>query len=353
MKAFTETELIAHGRKALAESLDGVPFVCLDSAASDPQPAEADMEIRIRLPERERTLLLALRSSGQPRNVRIAVAQINRWLLQRPEAYGVFVAPYLSPAAVDICRNERIGCLDFAGNVLLTFDHVYIERTGKLNPFAVKRDLQTLYAPRAERVLRTLLNSPRTEWQVQRLAKEAKVSLGLASNVKKLLDQREWLRKATSGSGFTLVAPEELLQEWVENWRPKRNQIQAFYSLKSVSDNEYGLGQVCRQQGASCALTGLSGAARYAPYVRYQKMSAYVVGDVRGIVAHLGWKPVSSGANIHLITPYDEGVFYASEERGGVQTVSSVQVYLDMQQEKGRGEEAAAYLLEEVIRPTW
>jgi hypothetical protein len=52
-----------------------------------------------------------------------------------------------------------------------------------------------------------------------------------------------------------------------------------------------------------------------------------------------------------LLQPYDDGVFYAASEIEGLQVVSPVQLYLDLSQTKGRGDEAANAILEEVIKP--
>ena len=67
----------------------------------------------------------------------------------------------------------------------------------------------------------------------------------------------------------------------------------------------------------------------------------------------LDLKQVSSGANLTLVQPYDEGVFYGVEYRDGVPVVSPIQTYLDLMKQSARGEEAAAALLQEVIRPSW
>jgi hypothetical protein len=64
-------------------------------------------------------------------------------------------------------------------------------------------------------------------------------------------------------------------------------------------------------------------------------------------------KEVASGANFTLATPYDEGLLYGSRVIDGISIASPVQVYLDLQGVKGRGEEAASALLDEVIRPSW
>jgi len=56
---------------------------------------------------------------------------------------------------------------------------------------------------------------------------------------------------------------------------------------------------------------------------------------------------------VSLLTPYDEGVFYATRDCEGIRVVSPIQLYLDLHGFRGRGEEAAKVLLEEVITPQW
>ena len=65
------------------------------------------------------------------------------------------------------------------------------------------------------------------------------------------------------------------------------------------------------------------------------------------------FKEVGSGANVTLLAPYDEGVYYGVLTQEGSRIVSPVQLYLDLIGFKGRGEEAANAILEEVIKPLW
>ena len=64
-------------------------------------------------------------------------------------------------------------------------------------------------------------------------------------------------------------------------------------------------------------------------------------------------KKVESGANITLLIPSDEGVFYGASEIEGVPVASPIQSYLDLVSFRGRGEEAAQFLLDKVIKPKW
>ena len=124
--------------------------------------------------------------------------------------YGVFMAPYISSQSAAICEKAGIGYADLAGNCRLVFGQVYIERRDWPNPSIVKRELRSLFTPKASRILSVLLIDPKRSWKVLDLAREARVSLGQASNVKKLLEAREWVERSTKG--LRLSHPEEVLR---------------------------------------------------------------------------------------------------------------------------------------------
>jgi hypothetical protein len=50
---------------------------------------------------------------------------------------------------------------------------------------------------------------------------------------------------------------------------------------------------------------------------------------------------------------HDDGVLYGAETKGDATVTSPVQTYLDLRQIKGRGEEAADFLKQQVIQPSW
>lgn len=310
-----------------------------------------DLVATVRIKEQRRRLALEIKSSGQPRIARSAAYQLARLREQALGLYGVFAAPYISPQTAEICTQEKLGYLDLARNWRLTFGRVYIEQTGMPNPYAEKRDLRSLYSPKAARVLRVLLTDPRKAWRVQPLADEADVSQGLVSNVKSLLKDRERLRE--SEAGFLLKEPGSLLAEWAANNKAGKMAAESYYTLKGVAEFEAALAQTCEQAGIPYALTGFSGAARYTPAVRYQRAMAYVESDTERIAAQLSLKRVESGANVSLYSPPDKGVFYGARTIGGISVASPLQVYLDLVGVKGRGEETADALLEEVIKRSW
>ena len=349
----TEQGLVGNAERALRECLERVPSLSIKRLQREPRLGSAlpDIAFKLKTPDGEQMVLVEVKTSGQPRVVREAVNQLLQYQSKASEAYGVVAAPYLSPQSAQICIENGIGYVDLAGNCRLSFRQVYVEREGRPNPVPQRRDLRSLYSPRTTRVLRVLLLNLKRTWKLQPLAQEAGVSLGQVYNVKKLLADREWIR--TDEQGLRLVEPGQLLTEWSQNYTYRRNAVRDFYSLDAPPEVEGKLSTACRDRNLQYALTGFSAAARLAPMVRYQRVTAYVNGDPDDLVKTLGLKEVPSGANVTLLSPYDDGVFYGAADINGIQIVSPVQAYLDLIGFRGRGEEAATFLLEQVIQRQW
>jgi hypothetical protein len=336
--------------QALKESLEEIPFLQLANSPASKNASGPDFRMGVRVQNRSLTILAEYKSSGQPRLAREAALQIKDWLDKGWGDYGVFTAPYISPDAAAVCKEAGIGYLDLAGNCLLSFETIYVHREGKPNSNIQRREQRSLYSPKAERILRVLLSRPQQNWKTETLAEAAQVSFGQVANVKKLLADREWL--VPNGDGIRLKNLGAVLDEWADLYRFSRNQVMDFYTLSEVAECEYQLAESCQRQGIRYALTAFSGAARLAPAVRYQRVAAYVEGDLNALTDSLGWKPVTSGANVSLLVPYDEGVFYDSREMDGTQLVTPIQIYLDLQSYRNRGQEAAQ-AIRKVIEQSW
>jgi hypothetical protein len=349
-----EKNLGKSAKAALLSCLSKIPFIeVMDIQQSSDEAIDPlfDITIKIRLADRVLNLVAEVKSSGQPRLAREAVNQLLRYKDRIPDAYFVFIAPYVSPRAAEICESDGIGYLDLSGNCLLSFDNVFIQKADYPNQFKEKRDLKSLYTPKAERILRVLLCNPGKKWKIKELAVESGVSLGQASNVKKILFDRELI--SGERGGFSLKDPLTLLHEWAENYDYRKNVIQEFYSLKSVTDIENALAAYCNIRKIKYALTGFSGAARIKPAVRYKKAMVYAADLDEEAFSEISLKLVKSGGNLLLFTPYDEGLFYGSAEVDEIQIVSEIQLYLDVQGFRGRGEEAGEVLYERIADKAW
>jgi hypothetical protein len=348
-----EKDLEKSAKAALLACLSKIPFLKIVEVqdAYCETGVQADLAVKIELPDRVMQLIAEVKGSGQPRLTREAVNQMLRYKGKVPDVYFIFIAPYISPKAAEICLSEGIGYFDLSGNCLLSFDKIFIQKEGYPNQFRKRRDLKSLYSSKAERILRVLLSNPGKDWKIKELADESGVSLGQASNVKKILQDRELL--SGKRGGFSLEQPVSILQEWAANYDYRKNRIQEFYSLMSVMDIEKVFAAYCNKNKIQYALTGFSGAVRITPAVRYTKAMVYASDIAEAAFSDLSLKAVKSGGNLLLFTPYDDGVFYGSSRVDDIQVVSKIQLYLDLQGFRGRGEEAAAMLFERIVEEAW
>jgi len=343
-----QSDIYSTAQNTLRGVLEKVPFLKVESMERERD--SIDILVDLAIGDKKQILLVEAKSNGQPRIARDAVNQLIRYRNTYPNAYLIFMAPFISPQAAEICMKDGVGYLDFAGNCFLSFGQVYIEQTGKPNPFRTRRELISLFSPKSSRVLRVLLSNPGRAWKTQNIADEARVSLGQVANVKRLLLDREWI---TRQEGFALTAPWMLLEEWEKVYSYRKNEVRNYYSLKSIPEIEADLAAVCKEKGIEYALTGFSGAARFAPAVRYTRAMAYVYNTREDVASLLNLKEVESGANVMLLDPYDEGIFYGTQVIEDIRVVSPLQIYLDLKGYKGRGEEAAEAILRDVIKPKW
>jgi hypothetical protein len=354
----TENELLPKARETLERILRGVPVVVgldwdLDQRSDQKEMAQrADLTVGVRTAHRLDTLVVELKNPGHPRQLREAVNQLLRYCRHsHRNDYPVVAAPYITEDGAAICKEENVGYYDLAGNCRLAFGDFFIERTGNPNPARKNRVTATpsLYAPKSERILRALFEGKDKAWKVVSLGEKAHVSLGTVSTVRTILLEREWAKETPNG--IQLTHPEKLLADWAAVWARRRERTKAYFTLAPLEDAERQMADFARQSDRPFALTGSAGAWRIAPMVRYNRTQAYWQGDPDELAKALGLKPVESGANVQIIAPRDEGVFFAKEEAGAIPVVSSLQLYLDLQREPARGAEAAKHLWETKLFP--
>jgi hypothetical protein len=354
MKMVAATDnIIGRSKQALERCLREVPFCRTEFSRIVSRSADIGIDLfgRFILPKGRVPFAVVAKSIGQPRFVREAVYSLTRYAASEPGAYPIFAAPFIADDAAKILEEEGIGYVDLSGNCRLCFDEVYVRCSGNENRFIRRRDLRSLYSPKSERLLRVLLGEPVRSWKVQELADEARVSLGQVSNVIRKLQDREWA--ARDESGMRLSKPDRLLSDWKANYDFARSERRDFFTLAGVDEFERRLATRMARAGGDYGLAAFSAAARFAPAVRYQRVYAYISGEIEQVADELGLKPVESGANVTLIEPYDDGVFIGAVEKDGVRVTSAIQSYLDLSQLRGRGEEAAQMLLREAIEPAW
>jgi hypothetical protein len=76
----------------------------------------------------------------------------------------------------------------------------------------------------------------------------------------------------------------------------------------------------------------------------------YLDGDPAAVATALDLRPAAeTDGGLHLLTPYDPGVFYGALEKAGLKVVSLPQLYADLVHYERRGREQAEHLRREAM----
>jgi len=310
-------------------------------------PHRADGLATVRAGNRKWTLVVEVKRNGQPRVVRGAVLQLEeslRLLPGRAPRYGVVLAPFISEASASLCVQAGIGYADLAGNARLAFDQVFIETRAAGNALGEKKEVRSLFAPRAARALRVLLQGPLRPWKVTALAAAARVSVGWVSAVRQRLLAREWAVDAPGG--LQVTKPGALLDAWAEadDWEKRTSTRE--YSLLVTDPAEIATRAHRLLGGQRHAFTQWIAAALRHPHTTPPLVTAYVeeFPDDALLKEALLARRVDSGGRLRLVRAGDEGVFNPLQTVEGLPLVSDVQLYLDLIHAGLRGNEAAAEL---------
>lgn len=270
-----------------------------------------------------------------------------------PDGTILLCAPYISPRVAEMCREQNVGYLDGVGNCWIAAPGLFVHIAGRPNRPTVSKAVDP-FSKKSSRIVRTLLTHPQKGWQVQQLAQQADVSLGLVSKAKTALvedaylEERDRLLFVRDGV--------KLLRGWSAVYRPNVKRVQLF-AIPRPNEIEKRLAEWCRTNKATYALTQLAAAWRYSPMVRYDKSVVYIdrkleTGNkLKSLLEHLDAREVETGANCILWITDDPAVFTDSKEFDGAKVVSPLQLYLDLMALSGRGKDAAEEVFERELRP--
>ena len=277
-----------------------------------------------------------------------------------PHVVRIVFAPVISPRVAEIARHHGVSFIDYAGNcrILDSRAGLLISRTGIKNEASSQEQQAVgLFSPKSSRIIRAMLHEPKRGWQVSELSDnpDAKVSVGLASKVKKALIRESYA--IVKDRLLYLKQPSELLAAWTRSY-PGPSDQRLFYMRGDPEGVERKIAAWCEESNIEYSLARFSAVWRHAPEVRHTVASLYVTSEALGpsrlnaLREKCGAREVESGANLGLMTPYDKSVFV---RRVAIpeQTTSPLQTYLDLQAMAGRGSEAAEAVFEKHLRPVF
>jgi hypothetical protein len=310
----------------------------------------ADLLVKFRLGDREHTLLVEVCSLGQPRQIRAAVTRLSELRRELPQTYPLAAAVYIAPQSARILKSNNLGYVDLSGNCFLALENVLIEKEGKRNVRPSTRPLRSLFAPRATRVVRVLLAEPQRSWRLEELGRAAAVSLGHSHNVVKRLEELAWVER-DEGQRFRLTKPADLLEAWGESYTYRENEIHSYFVAERVSRKLMAeVARVAEAAGRRYAFTLNAGMSLVAPHLKTPAIHCYLEGDPSPVAAVLGLREAAGAEGaLHLLTPYDTGVFHGVIEKAGLKVTCLPQLYVDLLHFERKGADQAEHLRREAM----
>jgi len=342
-------EMVGSLLQRLAEILPDVKIEKMESADNK---SLWDAGIKVKVGQSSKWLRCEIKTKGEPWYLYQAIGK----LTQSPEVkkgdYPVVIVPHISEQGQKVCRKAGIGYIDFSGNVFLKFKSVLIEKVSgkRIASKAKKRFTSKVpFSPKSSRVLRLLLENPERIWNFLTLSYEAQINIRTAFLVIELLKEKGFIDKKRGA--IRLIKPGELLNHWAENYSYQNNRILTYFSFsRTFEEFRKNLFEISKEKSIDYALTLHSGASLVAPFVRFKDVHLYIKGKLEIWEKRLNLKPVESGGTVHLLLPYDEGVFYNRQKIDKIFVICNTQLYIDLLNYGSRGREQAEFLRKQKMK---
>jgi len=255
----------------------------------------------------------------------------------------------MTPAGRRAAEDVGVGWFDLAGNAHLAIPGAaLVEVEGRPRRARPRGRPATAFSQRGSRVSRALLIEPERHWTQKELVAATALAQGTVSRVlARLVDIG--LVTRDDESRYSVPAPGELLDAWRDEYECQRHEILPMHLTgagvalaREVAGRIEGI-------DVGHALTGLAAAWLYDGFAQFRVVSVFVDENPYEVAEKIGARMDPRGANVHLIRPADEGVFFGSREVDGPRCVHPVQAYLDLGGLPERADEAAKHLREKWI----
>jgi hypothetical protein len=309
-----------------------------------------DMVIDVEMAGKKRKLIIEAKSRGFPSQILQSIPVLLKASSDIKDSYPIFVSDFISKKGASICKENNVGYIDLAGNCYVGLKEVYIEKIGEEQIERSRNILKKLFSPKATRIIRALLEEPKRLWEIKELSQNFEVALGYTHEVISKLLKEGYITRDEK-KRIHLSRPSELLNDWASQYRIFPEFIHSYYSsIKNPQELMEKIAGTLKRNKTIYSFTLHAGASLVAPFMRFNDIHFYYLGELKKIVRLLELEEIEFGGTVHLIEPYDEGMFYRKQTIEGKDVICNTQLYLDLNQYPTRGKEQAEFLRKERIK---
>lgn len=249
------------------------------------------------------------------------------------DAYGVLIAPYLSPASRELLIDRGIGFVDATGNVRVACDRpaLFIESHGaSRDPQPQPSSLQSLKGSAAGAAVRALVDFV-PPYGIRALAERARISAATLSRVVALLERDGLVERKPRGPVERLDW-EAAIRRWTADYGVTETNRYAGYLEPRGLDALAGKLRDTERRYAVTGSMGLPDDVSIAP----ARLAMVYTPDVVGLASTLDLRPTDGGTNVLLLEPFDDVVFARTSQQQGFVAVAYSQLAADLLTGPGR-----------------
>ncbi len=312
------------------------------------EPGHPDFRGSIRFRDQEFDIAGEVVSQNSSAIFKDKLGRLKAFASHENEIVPVVVAQYLSEGKREACKKAGINYIDLSGNVLLSFENLYIERVGFPNRFPEERRGRNPFSDKASLILRLLLSHKKRLWGIRELAGELDLDPGFVSRMARELENRNYAARVNSK--LRIRNAKSILEDWVREYNYKKNRESRFFCLAKRPEEI-----IAKLSGAEIpsdipyALGLQAGSSLISPYAVFDSVHIYVRDQqaINYFKKQLELEEARQGENVVLMLPYyKHSAFYGRQKAKNLWVVSDLQLYLDLYNYPIRGLEQAEHLFE-------
>lgn len=261
----------------------------------------------------------------------------------------LILCPHLADALAADLRKSGINHADLNGRLYLNLENppLIINQQPRARRFANPTTELDVFAAKSTRLLRSVLTAREQLWTQSALEERCGISRGLVSRLLRKLVADDYLvpvKPSTRQQAGTwrLADFDRLLDAWRERdqWLA-RGRVQQFSVLGDDAVRTARKLQGYLGDSAPVFTHWFAANLRH-PYTDTPVVSAYVAHPEA--LERISERRVTSGGNLWVIVPADEGPLQEAREVNGFRLACDVQIYLDLLGVSGRGPDHAQVL---------
>jgi hypothetical protein len=337
-----ETSILSRGGRVLERRLP--PGWTQKLATLRGTSREADATLRIVSPDGvEALLVVEVKARLFPRDV----LGLKRRLESAEGEAGLVMTEFLTPSAKRRLIEEDLNYLDLTGNIRLALSRpgLFVATDGATtDPNPAEKGGRSLRGAKAGRVVRALCDFP-PPLAVSDLALKAGVDISYASRLLEWL-AREGLVTRVSRGPVETIDRARMIRRWADDYSVlKSNEARSFLDPR-------GLSNLLRRLPTSrirYAVTGSLAANRLAP-IAPARLAMVYMDDPDDAATELNLTATETGANVMLLSPFDEIAFERTRTDDGVTYVAPSQAAVDLLTSPGRSPEEGEAVLDWMAR---